>query len=249
MQFSSGDHVRVKDIPGPAHWYGWVVDELDDSYRIRVGGTDRVVEVESERVFPPYPLIDEAIEEDFKSHRLVILGDRSHGDDSAEALIRVFAGIGKRANVIFLEGVFYDELKGAKEIRLTSWKVKLIEKLRQYCDLVVGLETDDTSPDLSTHELESFCNKRRCLVANPAWASIVAKKMTGAINVVCCGTAHLATFHELEGIAKPLQQELSGLGLRIPNYAVADTPHGVYKLDTGKGTKAILRAVHPGDTD
>lgn len=249
MQFFEGNHVRVKDIPGPAHWYGWVVEELEDAYRIRVGGTDHVVEVESERVFPPYPLIDEAIEEDFKSHRLVILGDRNHGDDSAEALARVFPSIGKRANVIFLEGVFYDELTGAKGIKLTPWKIKLIEKLKHCCDLVVGLETNETSPDLKMHELEDFCNKRRCLVANPAWASIVAKKMTGAINVVCCGTAHLATFRELDGIAQPLQQELSSLGLRIPNYAVADTPHGVYKMDTGQGSSAFLRAVHPGETD
>ncbi|MEW9573002.1 hypothetical protein ABQJ54_14690 [Rhodanobacter sp. Si-c] len=249
MQFSKNDHVRVKDIPGPAQWYGWVVEELDDSYRIRVGGTDHVVEVKSERVFPPYPLIDEAIEEDFKSHRLVILGDPHHGAYSARALVRALSSTGKHANVIFMEGAFYDELKGVAEGKKVFFDMDLLKELRCCSDLVVGLETDDTSPNLETHELEAFSNKRRCLVANRAWAAIVAKKMAGAINVVCCGTAHLATFHELDGIAKPLQQELHGLGLRIPNYAVADKPHGAYKLDTGKGTSAYLRAVHPGEAD
>lgn len=44
----SGLHVQVNDEDNS--WYGQVIKNLDDSYQIRVGGTDRIVEVAEKKV-------------------------------------------------------------------------------------------------------------------------------------------------------------------------------------------------------
>jgi hypothetical protein len=231
MMFKQGARVRVKEGEG-RFWYGVVVNRSVTGYDIRVGGTDRVVAVEKSLVHSPKPIATEILTRDSASHALLVLGCPSHGYDCAETLIKYNADTGARFGTVFMEGYYFDPVDGIKTEGLTRYRSKLLNGLKEICDHVVGLETEETAPTKGTvPELEKFGNERRCTVANVEWAKTIAARMSGNTSVVCCGTAHLVDMQELK-LAPSLQAALKttgGLQLRIPSYAVADTPNGLYK--------------------
>lgn len=233
MKFKQGARVRVKEGEG-RFWYGVVVNRSGTGYDIRVGGTDRVIAVEKSLVHSPNPTATEILTRDSVAHALLVLGCPSHGYDCAETLIKYSVDTGARFGTVFMEGYYFDPAAGVKTEGLTKYQSKLLADLKNICGRVVGLETEETAPTKGTlPDREKFGRERRCTVANVEWAKTIAAGMSGNTSVVCCGTAHLVDMPELK-LAPSLQATLKtsgGLQLRIPSYAVVDTPNGLYKPD------------------
>ncbi len=246
MEITKGTRVRF-GARGEVPCHGQVTGKDGDGVKVRIGGTNREVTVPLDHIRPANVTGREVLSEVGRAHRLVLLGCPAHGLDAAESVEQHHQATQQRFNVVFIEGYPYDRINGVDDGKMvanaekkgSTWpalvkkRLEFLAKLRQTCDLVVGLETPETAggDGATDAELERFGQDARCTVANLEWAKLVKRHLPdNGVGVLCCGTAHLVPMQE-KVLAPPIQDALHGAGvdLRAPAYAVADSDTGMYK--------------------
>jgi hypothetical protein len=148
---------------------------------------------------------------------------------------------------LFLEGFPYDKDKGVKEDNLKTADIEMLTSLKKIAVRVIGLETEKTVPPGKTvQEQQKFAREYRCTIANEEWALLVKKEgQEAALNVVCCGTAHLVSMEEKDGICKSLEEHFKRAQINsTKSLAVAYSNGGLYEPE---GANESVKAMDPID--
>lgn len=157
--------------------------------------------------------LSDILEKKLTSQPIILLGDSSHGDTSAELLANRYyftPALGK-IDTLFLEGIPYNNgvnWGSAPLASLTASEKKRLQTAREFSLNIYGLETEKTAPsNLSNANKLKFAEERRNTACFPIWSQIIDDHMDfeGGLNVALIGAAHLSTVNEKKGIVPPLQ--------------------------------------------